>query len=82
MGVQYLGGAVGIRNFLFPYEGEDAPRAQSRIHELVCNPLFSANIPGLHPKYTLSDIPTGCGGQVGIPAVQYREWFGPRDVSI
>lgn len=50
--------------------------------DLVCPQAFPENIPGLHPKYALSFDPNGCGGQVGIPPVHYREWFGPGMVNI
>jgi hypothetical protein len=49
---------------------------------LACEPIFAASTPGLHPEYALSYDPNGCGGQIGVPAVRYREWLGPREVSI
>ena len=75
--------ALQTYGFLLPYEGEGTvPPFPKDPTAVPCTPLFSASIPGLHAKYALSDIPTGCGGQIGIPPVHYREWFGPRDENI
>ena len=67
---------------LLPYDGDYSIPKTPNDPELVCKPSFSANTPGLHPRYALSYDPNGCGGQVGVPAVHYREWFGPREVTI
>lgn len=65
---------------LVPFGG-DIPPAPA-YPGLACPPPFPGNILGLDPKYTLSYDPNDCGGQVGIPPVHYREWFGPRNVNV
>jgi hypothetical protein len=50
--------------------------------EVICKPEFSEKLRTGFPKYALSYDPDECGGPVGIPAVPYHEWFGPRNTSI
>jgi len=67
---------------LIPWYGDDIAPIVSKNPEFACEPSFFAYTPGLNPTYTLSYQPSGCGGQVGVPPVRYREWFGPREVTI
>lgn len=57
-------------------------KAVAKNPQVVCRPEFSEMMPTGLPKYALSYDPKECGGPVGIPAVPYHDWFGPRNTSI
>src|ERR1700744_502795 len=62
--------------------GATAATRQQNDPNVDCEPEFSEYVPIGRPEFALSYDPNACGGPVGVPAVHYREWLGPRDVSI
>jgi hypothetical protein len=47
-----------------------------------CRPQLWTHIPRLRPKYMLSYDPGDCGGSTSFLPVAYREWIGPRTVTV
>ena len=58
------------------------PDLGGRSNQAVCRPQMYRYTPAVKPEYALSFDPTDCNGPSEFPAVTYREWVGPRNVTI
>jgi hypothetical protein len=75
--------ALQTSGYLLPFErGNSFPDWWPALTNAPCLPGYAESLPGFHPKYTLTSVPDGCGGQIGIPPVHYRQWLGRHDQTV